>query len=641
VTTTDPLGQPGGFALTGDGLLDDFRNCLYVCMRRLEGCRPNRLQYDIADFVSRGVDRGGSRFRFVEALRGEGKSLITSIYLPWRFLREFVINDGEIRTTRMVVSAGADRAENFTAYVQNLIQVIPAFQKLEPEDPNARWSLSAFDLRGKVPSHMPTVVSRPILGRMTGDRSDEIIFDDIEIPANAETEGQRQKVQRRALEFLDVLKPPVYRLPSGDEIEGDPDDAEGAVQVYAGGELVGLGAPQVEDSTYTKIHEWGFEVRMWPAEYPDPAWMSKHGHRLAPMLKDGLESGEKKAGEPTDPSRFGRRELDVKRNAGRSRYALQYMLDTSLADAERYPLKCRDLVVMDLDPHVGPEYPVWAGSEEYRHEDLACVGLSGDRFQRPMLVRDDRYVPYDYKGAALDPAGKGKDEMAYAIGGAIGAFRFIHEVGAIEGGYEDDALAPFVDKLAEHRVTELAVEANFGGGSVEAVVGRLVRKKARELREAWEKGGRTGPEPWGGCSIEMVTHRTQKELRIIDSIEPVANQHRLVVSRSVVERDKGRGGEGGEAYRLFHQWTRLTKDRGCLTRDDRLDAVAILNALMTDRGDVEQDEHVAQKLAEEREEMWRHYWEHALPQHAPARPGPSWGEASTPALDWDERYSTP
>jgi len=56
------------------------------------------------------------------------------------------------------------------------------------------------------------------------------------------------------------------------------------------------------------------------------------------------------------------------------------------------------------------------------------------------------------------------------------------------------------------------------------------------------------------------------------------NQHRLIVSRSVIESDaKGRDEEVIErrlAYQLFHQLTHLTVDRGCLAHDDRLDALA-------------------------------------------------------------------
>ena len=54
-------------------------------------------------------------------------------------------------------------------------------------------------------------------------------------------------------------------------------------------------------------------------------------------------------GEPTDPNRFSEFDL-LEREAsyGRSGFALQFMLDTRLSDAERYPLNVSDLIIMDI-----------------------------------------------------------------------------------------------------------------------------------------------------------------------------------------------------------------------------------------------------------------------------------------------------
>jgi hypothetical protein len=72
--------------------------------------------------------------------------------------------------------------------------------------------------------------------------------------------------------------------------------------------------------------------------------------------------------------------------------------------------------------------------------------------------------------------------------------------------------------------------------------------------------------------------RGSKEARIIDTLEPVMNQHRLVVDRKLIERDydstRSYAGEDQQPYRLFYQMTRITKEKGCLAHDDRLDAVA-------------------------------------------------------------------
>ena len=73
--------------------------------------------------------------------------------------------------------------------------------------------------------------------------------------------------------------------------------------------------------------------------------------------------------------------------------------------------------------------------------------------------------------------------------------------------------------------------------------------------------------------------RVQKESRIIETLEPVMNQHRLVVDRKLIERDYQSttvyNPEEQNRYRLFYQLSRLTHDRGALVNDDRLDALSM------------------------------------------------------------------
>jgi Autographiviridae terminase large subunit len=56
------------------------------------------------------------------------------------------------------------------------------------------------------------------------------------------------------------------------------------------------------------------------------------------------------------------------------------------------------------------------------------------------------------------------------------------------------------------------------------------------------------------------------------------NQHRLVVNEDVIRDDdatvQGYPPDKMTSYRLFHQMTRITKEKGSLGHDDRLDAVA-------------------------------------------------------------------
>ncbi|MBK8191345.1 MAG: hypothetical protein IPK79_12955 [Vampirovibrionales bacterium] len=80
-------------------------------------------------------------------------------------------------------------------------------------------------------------------------------------------------------------------------------------------------------------------------------------------------------------------------------------------------------------------------------------------------------------------------------------------------------------------------------------------------------------------TTEEVKHSIQKEKRIIDTLEPVMNQHRLIVNRKLIDRDykstQHLPPEQALKYQLFYQMSRITRERGALAQDDRLDALAI------------------------------------------------------------------
>ena len=81
------------------------------------------------------------------------------------------------------------------------------------------------------------------------------------------------------------------------------------------------------------------------------------------------------------------------------------------------------------------------------------------------------------------------------------------------------------------------------------------------------------------CSIEEVRHTKQKELRIIETLEPVMNQHRLMVDTDIIAKDiastESYPSETRSQYQLFWQMTRISKEKNSIRHDDRLDALAM------------------------------------------------------------------
>jgi hypothetical protein len=207
---------------------------------------------------------------------------------------------------------------------------------------------------------------------------------------------------------------------------------------------------------------------------------------------------------------------------------------------------------MDLHLDVAPVKVSWASGKE-QLVNIESVGLSGDRWNKPMWVSPE-WV--DYQGCVMfiDPSGRGKDETGYAIVKHLNGMLYLVAAGGFKEGYSETTLKALAGLCKLHKVTFIDIEDNFGDGMfktlLEAVMVTIYP-----------------------VTINPESNRTntQKEKRIIDTLEPVLAQHRLVVARSVIEDDLKCD---DPRFSLFYQLTRITRDRGSLVHDDRLDALA-------------------------------------------------------------------
>jgi hypothetical protein len=523
-------------------ILKDFRNFVFVLWKHLGLKEPTGIQYDIALFLQHGPRR-----RIIQAFRGIGKSWLTAAFVLWRLCR----NPNE---RILVVSANEDRAAQFTTFCRRLIDEAPFLRHLAPKK-GQRDSSLAFDVAGSMAHQSPSLRAAGITGQITGGRASLIVPDDVEVPKNSLTQTMRDRLSEAVKEF--------------DAIMMSEDDL--AQLGLPAGEVVFLGTPQTEATIYRTLEERGYVTRIWPARYPDEKTLALYGTRLAPMLqehlradptlahKHGLEGA--KRGASTEPRRFPDLDLvERELSYGRSGFALQFMLNPSLADLDRYPLKLSDLMVLDCDPKVAPIQCVWANSPDLVRNDIPQVGMTGDRLHRPIFVAKDHYVPYTGVLMAIDPAGRGSDELAYAIVAMLNGYLFVLRVRGLTGGYTDKNLELLANEAKRYGVNEVVVESNFGDGMF------------TKLLAPWL----TRIHP---CHVEEVNSSKQKELRIIDTLEPVMNQHRLIIDAQLVREDHENynqySDEMVQRYQLLYQLTRITKDKGALAKDDRLDVLAM------------------------------------------------------------------
>lgn len=513
-------------------LKGDFGFFLYMIWQHLQLPPPTELQQDIGKYLATGPDRS-----IIEAFRGCGKSFVTSAFVVWLLLR-----DPQIKI--MVVSATKERADAFSSFTKRLIGEVDFLQHLRPRA-GQRDTLLAFDVGPALTDHSPSVKSVGITGQLTGSRANVIIADDIEIPGNSFTQDARDKLSELVKEFDAVIKP--Y----------DPRTMREKPRI------IYLGTPQCEMSLYNELRERGYEARIWPLLYPSTEDQVKYKGALAPYITQPLEFDYGLVGSTTEPTRFDMADIEKRRlSYGKAGFALQFQLDTSLGDAEKYPLKLEDLVVMDVGPNKAPSDYTHMRNPEYVLKDLPNVGLAGDRFYRPHWVSTQKE---EYTGAimVIDPSGRGKDETTWCIAKMYAGNIFIPELSGSRDGYGEATLVHLAKTAKRHKVNKIFIESNFGDG----MFGQLLKPHLQRIYP---------------CTLEEVRNSVQKERRIIDTLEPVMAEHRLVIDPRVIQQDYEET-ENDLHYCLMHQLTRITAERGALRHDDRLDALAMAVACWVDQ----------------------------------------------------------
>ena len=523
--------------------LRDFKNFLYVCWKQLNLPDPTPLQYDIAESM-----QSGDKRLIVQAFRGCGKSWICSAYVIHQLLLNPSLNI-------LVVSASKTRSDDFSTFCMRLINEMEILKHLRPND-KQRQSKISFDVGPAPASHAPSVKSLGITSQLTGSRADIIVLDDVEVANNSATQMMREKLSESVREVDAILKP----LDSS--------------------RVLFLGTPQTADSLYTKLQERGYRTKIWPAGHVTPEVNDTiYNGNVAPMCVDA-----QKEGKTTEPLRFSDVDLAERRvSYGSAGYALQFQLDSKLSDVEKYPLKISDLIVTTVDKDLAAEKYVWARDPDLEWDStVPNVAFAGERYHRPLKVLGE-HVEYTGSVLAIDPAGRGKDETSYAVVKMLNGNLHVPEAGGMQGGYSEEVLERLANMAKKHEVNYVLTEQNWGGGMFTELIKPVLN--------------RIYP-----VSIEEVRHHTNKERRIIDTLEPVMAGHKLIIDPSVIQKDlksvQHYPHEKQLQYSLFFQMTRMTQEKGALLHDDRLDALAMGVAYWTEQMAQDAEVRMSERKAE-------------------------------------------
>lgn len=528
-----------------------FSDFLYDCMTELMGFNCSPVQIDIGEFIA---DESQDRI-MVQAQRSQAKSTIVAIYAVWK-----LIHNCKYRV--LIISAGSDVALEIANWVIQIIMTWDILECMRPDRNHGdRSSTKAFDVHWmlKGAEKSPSVACIGITANMQGRRADLLIPDDIESSKNGLTETQRLALENLSKDFTSICQR---------------------------GRICYMGTPQTVDSIYKNLPARGYNVRVWTGRYPTVKELPRYGDSLAPYITERIkyypqiQSGGGPNGDrgwAVDPDIPGLDEASLTKkelDQGPEYFQLQHMLDTTLSDEGRYPLKARNLIVMDVPLDKGPGAVQWLPSEKNKlSEDMTRHYHVKPELYKPFSVSEQTYE-YEFKYMHIDPAGGGEnaDEIAGVVGYLLHGYAFIPEVLALQGGHTEENLKQLARQALRHGVSEIGVEQNMGHGAFATMLRRV-------LAEEYAKVSKDPP------LVVDVWESQQKELRIIETLSPILARHRVIIDPQVIQYDyestRKYSREKQDSYKLIHQLVRITRDRKSLIHDDRLDTLhAVVRRLM-------------------------------------------------------------
>ena len=518
-----------------ESAIKDFKVFLKITWEHLRLPSPTRMQYYIADYLQEGHKRSQ-----LEALRGIGKTWITGAYVAWRLLRD-------PNEKILIVSQSGNHSDNISIFIRKLIDTMPILEHLQPRS-DQRSSVVSFDVNGCNVSVQPSVKALGITSQLQGNRASLLISDDVEGQQNSATERRRQDLLNQVAEYEAIL------------------------QTTTNAQILVLGTPQTSESIYARLRDKGYVTRIYPARYPENT--DSYQGCLADYIVEDMAKNPMLINTPID-SRFNEEDLYQRElSYGRSGFKLQFMIDTTLSDSEKYPLKTKDLIITDMGAMEAPTKLLWSSQSHDSVTDIPNLGFSGDTFQRPS--GQEAFGGYEGSVLAIDPSGRGQDEMGWAVVNHLLGKVFVPAFGGMKGGYEEANLVKLSEIAKEHKVNKIVVESNFGDGMFTNLMMPV-------LHAIYPVG------------IEEIRNNIQKEKRIIDSLEPLMNQHRLVFDYSAIKKDIefGLSEPKNIYYSLIYQMTHITKDRGALVHDDRLDALTLGVQFWNEYGILKQNSEIA------------------------------------------------
>lgn len=498
----------------------------------IEGFKMAEIQREIALFMA----DSDNKKTVIHAQRSQAKSTIARGYALYS-----LIHNPRLRV--VLFTGESSLARKFSKAMIDLFYSMPELSFMLPDKrAGDRDSVEAFDihhsLRGLDPH--PSIAAKSLMSGIQGMRGDIILADDVETYSNSSSSVLREDLIQR---FRD--------LPS----------------ICTNGRIIVLGTHQTTESIYKQLPDMGFKQRFWPGRVPTVEQREWYGENLAPSIQELYEDPQNRTGHgmdglqgiPTCPEYLGEDVLVGKEQVqGGPFFQLQHMLNPTLSDASRKPLRTEMIKVVSL-PHVNTLPVVLHTVGEER------IGSYG--FTR-VRVDSSEYQEKPYVIATIDPAlggMKSGDRTGYVILGIVTGYAYILDCGSWKGGYSEELMTQWASTLSKYRPSQIIMESNAGNGIITQTFRPILQYYAQQ--NGWQVG------------LEDVRENGQKEVRGINRMLPVMGRGALVVTEDAIRSMEASLSDVEiklrEAFSLWYQINNVTYQRNSLLHDDTFDSLSL------------------------------------------------------------------
>lgn len=465
------------------------------------------------------------RVAVLKGFRGLSKSTLAGRYVPWK------LSDNDQWRFLNMSSTDPDAAK-LSADARHVIDSHPWCGHMKPK--RGLWQVHRFALDKHEDPRNPNVATFGIMSNITGGRADEVIFDDVEVPRTIRTPELRTALRQRLSETTHILVPGGKKLYIGTDHCFESIYKE---QIEQGADLLEIPLFQKE-ITHT-INSGNSYLFSWRITKPEelyvavglnrPRLLDESEYKILGLrhnegvvrLKIQVPEGERISIYSGNnwPRRFTRSEIE---------FRMKECLTWGEFDSQ-YQLRPAQLSQVRLDPSRLINY---AGEPELRFVNgEVTLWLNGIRMVGASTYWD----------CSLGKKKSDTSALCVVFSDAAG-WLYWHVAEALTGEIDEQCQQAIKVIKALH-LPAINVETNGPGGFVPAILRRHLKVSGIS------------------CSVNAIWVRTNKNLRILDAVEPPLSGMFLHAGQQV---------QASPAINQMREWNPQVADQP----DDYMDALA-------------------------------------------------------------------